>query len=426
MFCLFAVFATLLEENGGVIRNLGVMKKNISHSEGGLYEVFESKSSNLRIVDLNEEEGMILFVITEDHETGETSNCHLDNTPDSWDISAYEAKVDLVDKGYLADRIANKYGIKWTHMIDVGSCILTPKYAKEFSGNESWNETYNEVINYLIWSYKNGNDIQLHMHCNSIPDSPNFGYYYDNATDELIWNKSIKETKYPSTRYNSWANVYTKLGDEKNPYTRVGSLIRGKSILESILKPYNPDYRVVFFRAGQWDFGDNKDDIKKSFIALGMAGFLGDSSLSSGTYYKQGFRFGSPVGKNVFLVKIKDENKTDIVFEILPTVDETAFGYSPYPITPLKDPKLVKNIYESLIDGKERVKPGIHIIMEMYHIGTTNSGTPYWDSSDLNIGDWKKMDYHFKYISKECPKIKFVTISEALDILIEYTCIGET
>jgi hypothetical protein len=54
----------------------------------------------------------------------------------------------------------------------------------------------------------------------------------------------------------------------------------------------------------------------------------------------------------------------------------------------------------------------------MYHIHNTNARYQ-WD--DLSIGheDWARMNKQFKYIKENCPKLEFVTISEAVKIYLD-------
>ncbi len=82
---------------------------------------------SVTITNSSNEEGRILFVLTEDLEqTGDFP--HQDETPDILDFDPYEIEIDLVKKISFADDIASEYGVKWSHMPDIGSTFLRLKW----------------------------------------------------------------------------------------------------------------------------------------------------------------------------------------------------------------------------------------------------------------------------------------------------------
>jgi hypothetical protein len=411
MFLVLAAY--YFHVNGGIRSNIEVLKRNlISEKKESIFNRYHQTLTNL-----NQTQGRILFVVTEDYEANEDGNEHFDATPNISDLSPDEVKIILIKKPELADRLANKYGIKWTHMVDVG-IILLLKHVALISSDPKWNGVYEGVRQYLISTVRSGNDVQLHIHANNMPDGPIKMWSYNKDQNQIIMTNISEKI---SPKLISWASVFPELGSESQPHSRIGSLLEGKRVLTSLLKPHYPSYDTIFFRAGEWDFGLSEEEINKSFIALMEAGFLADSSISRGVYFEKGFQFGAPINANFYTIKYRNSlGISTRIYEILPVLPKVALGYKSYPITPFTDPKYIKHIYDSLFRRNKQISPGIHIIMEMFHVKSINRFKTYWISLNPEMGDWSKLSYHFRYIKKCCPEIEFVTITEALKIIKEY------
>jgi hypothetical protein len=390
------------------------IKDNIQRIMLDLYDILGVRFDPYKFIQRNyldfddNKEGEILFLLTEDSERGRSP------------MTPHNTEVDLVQKPRLADKIANQYGIRWTHMVDIGSGLLLLKWASETSQSEEWKRVYLNRIETIVNSYKNGHDIQLHLHSYNIPYSPDFRWRHNPKNNSIYFEPSnyILYSDHYRT-YRGWASSYKDFGDKGRAFTRVGSLIHGKNILEGMLKPYFPEYRTIFFRAGGYDFGDNKEEVIESFEALSEAQFLAGSNLTKGSLHpsrRRTYEFSAAVDKNVFEVGIKPES---VILEILPTAPPILFGFSWRNISPLDHPKVICEICQSLIDKQGKVKPGIHIILENFHIHTINIDKDNWDTIDPCIGDWKNLEYHFKYLKEHCNnKMSSVTVTQALNRLM--------
>jgi hypothetical protein len=360
------------------------------------------------------QEGRIIFILTEDNEIPKGI------LYGSSILSPYELEVTLVHKLQVCGKIANRYGIKWTHFVDIGSGILLLKWANEVSGNNDWLGIYDIRRDALRRSYECGNDIQLHIHSYNIPYSPDFRWMYDESQNVIYRHKRKK--KYRRRTFGGWASQYKEIGTEGDIFTRVGSLIYGKKVLKELLIDKFPEYKVVCFRAGGWDIGDNKEELRKSFVALIKAGIYMDSSITKGaiskvrwlTDYGMTFELGAPVDKNVYRINVQEYIGN--IWEVLPVEPNGLVGTIPRYITPLDNPEWIKNIYDSLIDKNGIIKPGIHVIVEMFHIHNIK-GYPEWDNLDERNGELAKLDAHFRYLQKMCPKMEYMTITELYNLL---------
>jgi tetratricopeptide (TPR) repeat protein len=386
-----------------------------------VYDGSRWNSAEIRVDVIDLQEGRALLVTTQDQETGEKRNDHWDSTPDVGDLDFREVETDLIRKRELAERIANKHGIKWTHMVDIGSSLRLFEWAAGKS--EGWKKVFINVKESLIRAYEQGNDIQLHIHRGSVPDSEIFEYSFDEASGKIILDKGVKERLLPGRVLKSWANVLPTVGDTQKSNTRMGSLWNGKMELERLIGERYPGYSVTMFRAGEWDFGESSAERKKSILALQGVGILSDSSATTGgSYYDKNFSFGRPPGEGAYFSSFGDitrearELRKIGILEMVPLI----MPQGKHPVSPTDDPKVVADGYERLLNEGGQIRPGVHVIMEIEHISGLHSGTPEWDNLDANYGKWRKMANHFAYIKDKCSKLESVTATEAVQSWLDY------
>ena len=365
----------------------------------------------------DESEGEIYFVLTEDHETSYRSGKILNET--RFDITLEQARVDLIDKSAFANKVANRYGIKWTHMIDVGTALGLMRFAGSVDTN--WNKFYEDLKNYYTSAYRSGHDCQLHIHLVALPESYFFCYNYSKSTKNLVFVPDKKKRFFPLKQQNSWANVVPVYGNPKKIDTRLGSLTFIKNELENILCSESPNHRAVLFRAGQWDLGNNIGEIETSALALKKAGILADSSaMADDNKWQNNFNYGRPPHKTAFFCCKNDLRREAKslqecgIMEIVPV----NMPQGRHPVTPQSSPKIICKAYKSFFDDK-KIKPGRHIIMEIEHIVTINNERNK-DILDSNYGSWKYIKDHFEKISKECNRLKYVKASEAIYSFFDY------
>ncbi len=151
-----------------------------------------------------------------------------------------------------------------------------------------------------------------------------------------------------------------------------------------------------------------------------------DSSITKGsiskarwlTDYGMTFEVGARVDRNAYQVMIqRDSKETRDVFELLPTQPITLLGTSSGYITPLDDPGIVENIYKRLLNKNGKIKPGLHFIVEMFHIHNI-VGDETWDNLVEGRGDMGRMEDHFRYLTEHCPKIECLTMTDAARLVM--------
>lgn len=142
--------------------------------------------------------------------------------------------------------IAEKYGLKYTFFFEV---IEYWKLKEEWGKGNAMGYKINPVVameNQLKEAFRNGHDIQLHLHPQWVD-----AYWQDDK-----WNVNLNEWRlggYHREGENSLENLFR----------------RGKQTLEELLKPVCPEYQCVAVRAGGYNIQPS-EEIVKAMIATGI------------------------------------------------------------------------------------------------------------------------------------------------------------
>ncbi len=117
----------------------------------------------------------------------------------------------------------DQYGAKLTILADVAEILKFREYREQF-GRDDYH--YQAIADQLRDAVRRGHDVQLHLHAS----------YFNAQFREGAWRQDWSE-------YN-FANL---------PPARLTEIVRiGKSYLEELLKPVDPDYECIAFRAANW------------------------------------------------------------------------------------------------------------------------------------------------------------------------------
>ncbi len=359
------------------------------------------------------EEGRVFLVLTEDQEVAIRRERM--GAGENGRFRVEEARLDLIAKSERAERIAERFGFAWTHMLDVGTALGMVKWAARSS--PSWAALSEELARHYSGSLARGHDIQLHLHLSAVPDSYFFCYSMNHDPRTVVFDLQKKNRYFPGWQVNSWANVVPRLGSARDIDSRRGSLMWAKRSLEEAVVPARFDWSPILFRAGQWDFGKSLAEREKSVLALAESGILADSSATGGrSVHDRLFGFGAPVDRAVYFsrggdvdARARDLSERGIV-EMLPLI----MPQGKHPVSPRDPPRHVLAAYRALLN-KGRVKSGCHIITEMEHVVTIGG-----------IGDaeggraWRRVERHFRTLARRAPKLAAAGASEALASWLDY------
>jgi hypothetical protein len=103
-------------------------------------------------------EGRVYHIITEDHELA-TIPGKSEGQP--W-LSLRAARIQLVDKGRLVNRIAGDCGTPWTHLIDIGSYTVIKAASEQYP--DTWGDVLAEFEAFMSETIATGNDLGVHVH----------------------------------------------------------------------------------------------------------------------------------------------------------------------------------------------------------------------------------------------------------------------
>jgi Tfp pilus assembly protein PilF len=361
----------------------------------------------------DENPGRVFLVLSEDHETS-IRRARMEATGGRLKLD--EARRDLIDNTRRIHEISLPYGMKWTHLVDVGTGLGLVRWAAAQSA--AWNGLYGDLLLHYREASDQGHDIQLHLHLSGFPCSYFFCYGRDAGSDELFFDMAKKNSYFPGRQVNSWANVVPALGAVRSIDSRLGSIAFAKGELRAARIPGSLARGPVLFRAGQWDFGSSIAEREKSALALMENGLFADSSATEGgTLLDKGFSFGRPPESACYYARGLDVGAPARslaeagITEVLPLL----LPQGRHPVTPRDNPRVVARAYGRLIRAG-RVLPGRHILMEMEHIATVGGA----EGDESSPEDWSAIRRHFETLRRACPLLESKGAAEALESWWDY------
>ena len=149
-------------------------------------------------------------------------------------------------------KLADKYNVKLSFFVEMGEYYWCKEYMPEIA--EEMENQWQEII-------KRGHDVQIHLHS--------------------IWLPECKAKFNKEKNGWSWNKKYQRIHDA--PINIEEILRRCRNDLERILRPVNPDYQAIVFRAGKYQIQPNKD----IFEIFKKVGIKADSSVWKGGYSQE-------------------------------------------------------------------------------------------------------------------------------------------
>jgi tetratricopeptide (TPR) repeat protein len=361
-------------------------------------------------------EGRVFLVLTNDHEPRPLAG-------EKWTDGKLKLACDLFQRqvpqnGELAQKLADRYGMKWTHMVDAGGALALPRWAAK--RDPAWKAVWEMTQAHYAAALAQNHDCQMHLHLSGVPTSSCFSYDYAVSEGALFFDVKKRRSVADGKRVSSWANATPRFGRTSNQRSRVGSLAQGKRDLQSVLGAGAFPWRPVLFRAGQWDLGATTSEREKSIMALRECGFLADSSVAEGYSCYQGpFRFGCPPAQAArFTFRNNPEKQAPSLADAgLLEVVPISLPQGRHPMNPRADHRAVIQAYRRLLH-RGRVVPGRHVLMEIEHLSEIADGTR--DGHGLGNGGWGSMRRHFKAVRRHCPALECVGAAQAIQAWLDH------
>jgi len=356
-----------------------------------------TEQATLEVAVSSESAGHVHYVVTEDHELYDERTI----------TTARDARMTLVDKSRLAEKIANEKGARWTHMVDVASLALVD-WAAGRSSKCEWGEVAESCREHLIDAVAHGNDLGLHLHDFHDPAGAGFCHGFDTTSDEVTTDAAFLEA--PQHERGFWSRAYPALGDVDQPGTRAHATWRAIGRLEALGRLGDPRFRVALFRAGSFDFGRDSSERARSLSLLSRLGIPADSDFPKPRlYHRPPETSAYPVGHDVAEPEWRPAKAG--LLELRPEYNiESDF---------LSDRRVMSAYVErriaSLLGPDSRLKWGPHVLCSMTHDKFINFRMgKRWDQLRSDYGDWVTIADHLADVSRVRPPVRFSTARGAV------------
>ncbi len=130
-------------------------------------------------------------------------------------------------------QLFDRYGAKLTIMADIAEILKSKEYAAR---HETDDYNYGGIVSQLQNAVARGHDVQLHIHSS----------YFNATFDGRRWVQDWSEYNFAGLSLD-----------------RMRMMVKqGKEFLESMLRPANPNYRCIAFRAANWSVNPARNVIK--------------------------------------------------------------------------------------------------------------------------------------------------------------------
>lgn len=208
-------------------------------------------------------------------------------------------REQIIPTNHLMD-ICEQYGAKLTIYFEYGQYLAFEKFS---CTNEKLKKANRAILSQLRELIQRGHDVQFHLH----PTWLGASYDIDKG---FTLDKELYDITFLSE-------------DDM-----VEILKAGKRFLEENLKPINPSYQCIAFRAGAWSARESG----KLILALLRSGYLVDSTVAKGAHLKSGygtFDFREVSDKAYWYVKDDIRNETfdrDSILELPILTSRTKFA----------------------------------------------------------------------------------------------------
>jgi len=166
---------------------------------------------------------------------------------------------DIIEPTSRILNICDRYGAKLSIMFEAAEYWAFKQMENRFDVGYSPAKAMEEQAQEAI---RRGHDVQLHLHPQWIGAKLN----------DCLWRLRIDQWRI--------ADLPHGLGDREDEYSIMGVLSKGKQTLEQMLRPVNPTYRCIAFRAGGFCIQPSLWVI----LAMKAVGLLIDSSVVKGLY----------------------------------------------------------------------------------------------------------------------------------------------
>ena len=348
--------------------------------------------------------GTLYYVMTEDLEPIDSAGYGTRwGNAGGW-LDPEEFRVQIIHKAEALNKIAEKYGAKWTHYLAM-PVLRGGEWAASQSTRPNWKQTLADIKTSVTEQSVRGHEYALHLHGDYDPRvSGNLLSY--NPVDDGFWANHLK---------HGWAHQYGREGSPDDINTRIGILYDHQTRLSEWVK-YSPEGQPITARTGSFDFGNRPEVEAASLKAYRQTGLWGNSDaggnmdgLSSGGDYGREIYITSPNNINVPLQQLKEPG----LVEFRPTPRQPIL----YDVdsADVMNRKTAEGVTAFLKDGK--IRSGVHAVVGFSH-AMLIMGEPDWRST--TGGKFQSLSEHLAYLKNNYVAKKLMRFGTAKELVRDY------
>lgn len=352
--------------------------------------------------------GAIYYVLTEDLEPMDSAGYGVTTgNRNAW-LDPEEYRVQLVAKPEAMNRIAEKYGAKWTHFLAVPA-LVGARWAAQSSPTGAWQEVLAAIEASIEREAAAGHQYSPHIHIDYDYRIPGQVISYDRTTDGFWANHNE----------HGWAHQTPRLGSFADVGSRTGSLFSALCTLEELTR-HSGQGQHVAVRTGSYDFGDGPEDERMSVEAFRRVGLWASSdadgnmrSAAAGDF-AEALYFTRPDDINQEATSLAELGI--VQFQVTP---RQAILYDAESSTTLnaKVDAGVATFRDSAAASSGGIKPGVHAIVGFTH-AMFMLGEGGWASTIG--GDFRNLDAHLRYVKETYVDRGLVTFATANELIKAY------
>lgn len=352
--------------------------------------------------------GKVFYVMTEDLEPIDGAGYPKAwGNSDSW-LEPEEYLGQMVHKSEALNKIAEKYGAKWTHYI-AWPAVKAAQWAGKQSRTGEWPKVVSAIEGAVVEGAGRGHEYGIHFHSDYDPYLPGNVLSYNEAVDGL-WANHLK---------HGWAHSLLAEGNFTDYASRAGILYNYQCILDKLVSGSGQG-QLLTARAGSFDFGNGSADEIMSTRVYKKVGLWGSSDADGNT---GGSVTAGDFGKEIYFAAPDDINA--------PTQDITDIGVVEFRPTP-RESIAYDSQSAAIMNGKtdqgmqfftagnQGVKPGIHGIVGFTHAMFV-MGQGDWQSTEG--GQFQVLDDHLGYVKQQYVDkglLNFATASQLVEEYLDY------
>ncbi len=376
-----------------------IIKFGVNEQEG---------QDQVEIAVVDKRPGKVFYVMTEDLEPIDGAGYPIAwGNQNSW-LEPKEFLGQMVGKAETLNRIAEKYGAKWTHYI-AWPAVKAAQWADGQSGTGQWSNVISSIQGSVAKETQRGHEYGIHLHSDYDPYLPGNVLSYNKAVDG-IWANHLK---------HGWAHSVSTEGNFNDSTSRAGMLYGYQRILDQLASDAEQG-QILTARVGSFDFGSGKADEAMSTSVYKKVGLWGSSdadgnngnAVTSGDY-----------GQEIYFAATDDINRST---KDLQQVGVVEFRPTPRQLISYNDQStMVMNQktdqgLEYFAAGSGSIKPGVHGVIGFTHAMFV-MGDGDWTS--VEGGQFKTIDHHLAYVKEKYVDqgvLNFGTASELVEAYLDY------